>query len=174
MSALRGSRAQGSFNMCAHHALVNAGERVFDIYIGVFITTVPVTKLFAWGGGGGQGRPCDTRDYEPCLLLQLFLLLQYLLQSCSRGGGGGKGGHVLREAIMAIPYTGLFFFVASCNSRSSHGQYTRSSTEHFQYGAVTSARLLGQNYRNRNFSKVRNYVLGKHLFSNQTMVVSAS
>jgi hypothetical protein len=36
---------------------------------------------------------------------------------------------------MAIPYTGLFF-VASCNSRSSHGQYTRSSTEHFQHGAV--------------------------------------
>ncbi len=28
----------------------------------------------------------------------MFLLLQYLLQSCSRGGGGGNnGGHVLRE-----------------------------------------------------------------------------
>jgi hypothetical protein len=64
---------------------------------------------------------------------------------------------------MAIPYTGLSF-AASCNSRSSHGQYTRSSTEHFQYGAVTSARLLGQNYRNRNYSKVRNYVLYKHSF----------
>ena len=25
------------------------------------------------------------------------LLLQYLLQSCSRGGGGNNGGHVLRE-----------------------------------------------------------------------------
>jgi hypothetical protein len=49
---------------------------------------------------------------------------------------------------MAIPYTGLSF-AANCNSRSSHGQYTRSSTEHFQYGAVTSARLLGQNYRNQ-------------------------
>ena len=60
----------------------------------------------------------------------------------------------VQEAIMAIPYTGLFF-AASCNSRSSHGQYTRSSTENFRYGAVTSARLLGQNYRNRNFSKVR-------------------
>jgi hypothetical protein len=69
---------------------------------------------------------------------------------------------------MAIPYTGLFF-VANCNSRSSHSQYTRSSTEHFQYGAVTSARLLGQNYRNQNFSEVRNYVLDKHPFSNQTM-----
>jgi hypothetical protein len=64
---------------------------------------------------------------------------------------------------MAIPYTGLSF-AASCNSRSSHGQYTRSSTEHFQYGAVTSARLLGQNYRNRNYSKVRNYVLYEHSF----------
>jgi hypothetical protein len=75
--------------------------------------------------------------------------------------------------IMAIPCTGLFF-AASCNSRSSHGQYTRSSTEHFQYGAVTSARLLGQNYRNRNFSKVRSYVLYKHSFSNQTMAAPRS
>ena len=56
------------------------------------------------------------------------------------------------RSIMAIPYTGLFI-AASCNSRSSHGQYTRSSTEHtrsstehFQYRTVTSARLLGQNY----------------------------
>jgi hypothetical protein len=63
---------------------------------------------------------------------------------------------------MAIPYTGLSF-AASCNSRSSHGQYTRSSTEHYEYGAVTSVRLLGQNYRNRKYSKVRNYVLDKHL-----------
>jgi hypothetical protein len=61
-------------------------------------------------------------------------------------------------AIMAIPYTGLFI-AASCNSRSSHGQYTRSSTEHLQYGAVTSARLLGRNYSNRNHTdKVRQYV----------------
>jgi hypothetical protein len=65
-------------------------------------------------------------------------------------------------------------FAAICNSRSSHDQYTRSSTEHFEYGAVTSARLLGQNYRNRKYSKVRNYVLDKHPFSNQTMAASAS
>jgi hypothetical protein len=59
---------------------------------------------------------------------------------------------------MAIPYTGLFI-AASCNSRSSHGWYTRSSTEHLQYGAVTSARLLGQNYSNRNHTdKVRQFV----------------
>jgi hypothetical protein len=77
-------------------------------------------------------------------------------------------GCKLEGAIMAIPYTGLSF-AASCNSRSSHGQYTRSSTEHFQYGAVTSARPLGQNYRNRNYSKVRNYVLYIQSFSNQTM-----
>jgi hypothetical protein len=51
-------------------------------------------------------------------------------------------GMPLVSAIMAIPYTGLSF-AASCNSRSSHDQYTRSSTEHFEYGAVTSARLLG-------------------------------
>jgi hypothetical protein len=60
--------------------------------------------------------------------------------------------------MMSIPYTGLFI-AASCNSRSSHGQYTRSSTEHLQYGEVTSARLLGQNYKNQNYSKVSNYVL---------------
>jgi hypothetical protein len=74
---------------------------------------------------------------------------------------------------MAIPYTGLSF-AASCNSRSSHDQYTWSSTEHFEYGAVTSARLLGQNYRNRKYSKVRNYVFDKHLSSKQTMASSSS
>jgi hypothetical protein len=31
----------------------------------VFITAVPIAKLFAWGGGGGQWRPCATKDYEP-------------------------------------------------------------------------------------------------------------
>jgi hypothetical protein len=31
----------------------------------VFIGAVPITKLFAWGGGGGQWRTCATRDYEP-------------------------------------------------------------------------------------------------------------
>ena len=31
-----------------------------------FITAVPITKLFAWGeGGGGEWRTCATRDYEP-------------------------------------------------------------------------------------------------------------
>ncbi len=31
----------------------------------VFITAVPITKLFAGGGGGGEGRTCAKRDYEP-------------------------------------------------------------------------------------------------------------
>jgi hypothetical protein len=39
---------------------------------------------------------------------------------------------------MAIPYTGLFI-AAICNSRFSHGRYTRS------YGTVSSIGLLGQN-----------------------------
>jgi hypothetical protein len=30
----------------------------------VLITAVPITKMFAWGGGG-QWRTCATRDYEP-------------------------------------------------------------------------------------------------------------
>jgi hypothetical protein len=33
----------------------------------------------------------------------------------------------LGESIIAIPYTGLFI-ATYCNSRLSHGQYTRSST----------------------------------------------
>jgi hypothetical protein len=44
------------------------------------------------------------------------LLLQYLLQSCSRGGGGNNGGHVLRETTSR----GLCGLV--CPSRTSeHG-----------------------------------------------------
>ncbi len=31
---------------------------------GVFITAVPITKLFARGGGGMEDM-CATRDYEP-------------------------------------------------------------------------------------------------------------
>jgi hypothetical protein len=34
----------------------------------------------------------------------------------------------VKSAIMAISYTG-FFITASCNSQSSHGQYTRSRTK---------------------------------------------
>jgi hypothetical protein len=50
----------------------------------VFITTGPSTKLLAWGGLGVEG---------DCVCL----LLQDLVQSCWRGGGGGMGGHVVRE-----------------------------------------------------------------------------
>ncbi len=34
------------------------------IQVCVFITVVPITKLFA-RGGGGKWRTCVTRDYEP-------------------------------------------------------------------------------------------------------------
>jgi hypothetical protein len=62
----------------------------------VYITAVPITKLFAGGGNNGV---CV------CLLLQdlvqsclcVCLLLQDLVQSCLHGGGGDMGGHVLRE-----------------------------------------------------------------------------
>jgi hypothetical protein len=74
----------------------------------------------------------------------------------------GSTSRALERQLRSL-YTGLFI-AASCNSRSSHGQYTRSSTEHLQYGTVTSARLLGQNYKNRNYSKVLNYVLYIHSF----------
>jgi hypothetical protein len=63
---------------------------------------------------------------------------------------------------MAIPYTGLFI-AASCNSRSSHGQYTRSSTEQLQYGAVTRAsywdRIIGTGTKIRSLDYVYTYTL---------------
>jgi hypothetical protein len=41
------------------------GRRVrIQARVCVFITAVPITKLFAWGGGK-QWRTCATRDYEP-------------------------------------------------------------------------------------------------------------
>ncbi len=61
------------------------------------------------------------------------------------------------RATTTITFTGLFVDV-SCNSRSSHGKYTRSSTEQLQYGAVTNARLLEQNYRDRNLNMGRDYI----------------
>jgi enterochelin esterase-like enzyme len=42
------------------------------------------------------------------------------------GAGNRHGVVMFGKAIMAILYTGLFI-ATSCNSRSSHGQYTRSS-----------------------------------------------
>jgi hypothetical protein len=41
------------------------GDQEAETAIVVFITTVPITKLFAGGGGGEQWRTCATRDYEP-------------------------------------------------------------------------------------------------------------
>jgi hypothetical protein len=49
----------------------------------VFITAVPITKLFAWGGGDSGGHVLRGPTSRV-----VCLLLQYLLQSCSRGGGG--------------------------------------------------------------------------------------
>ena len=41
------------------------GERERELVkVCVFITAVPITKLFA-RGGGGKWRTCATRDYEP-------------------------------------------------------------------------------------------------------------
>jgi len=54
---------------------------IFRTKVCVFITAGPITKLFA-GGGGGEWRTCA-------------MLLQDLLQSCSRGGEEESGGHVL-------------------------------------------------------------------------------
>jgi hypothetical protein len=71
--------------------------------------------------------------------------------------------HII-TAIMAIPYTGLFI-AAICNSRFSHGRYTRS------YGTVSSIGLLGQNCKPY---MVVHYTFSIHSFSNQTMAVSTS
>ena len=92
----------------------------------VFITAVPITKLFARGGGGSGGhvvRETTSRGLSELMMMMPFhcsfrnkneppaiypslgysppqicpsrtkvcvLLLPYLLQSCSRGGGGGS------------------------------------------------------------------------------------
>jgi hypothetical protein len=43
-------------------------------------------------------RKSDVRDVSGNVSGRgVCLLLQYLLQRCSRGGGGGNGGHVIRE-----------------------------------------------------------------------------
>ena len=39
-------------------------KRCVCVFMCVFITAGPGTKLFAWGGGG-YGRTCATRDDEP-------------------------------------------------------------------------------------------------------------
>jgi hypothetical protein len=45
---------------------------------------------------GAGGHFVGRRD-DPWYCVCMYLLLQYLLQSCSRGGKGDSGGHVLRE-----------------------------------------------------------------------------
>jgi len=67
---------------------------------------------------------------------------------------GSDNGDPLRDNLLPLAACVCFFVL--CNSR--FGQYTRSSTEQFQYGTVTSARLLGQNYRKLNHNMVRHYV----------------
>jgi hypothetical protein len=57
----------------------------------VFITAGPSTKLFAWGGGnmsmGGHVlRETTSRGLGVWVLCAVCLLLQYLIQSCARGG----------------------------------------------------------------------------------------
>ena len=46
----------------------------------------------------------------------MCLLLQYLLQSCSHGGEGDSGGHMLRETTSRRGLCGLV-----CPSRTSEG-----------------------------------------------------
>jgi hypothetical protein len=58
----------------------------------VFITAVPITKLFAWGGGGEQ---CGTHE-EPCTLTQggsLFFLVPLVWESNPKLQGGARPNH---------------------------------------------------------------------------------
>jgi hypothetical protein len=61
----------------------------------VFITSEPITKLFAWGGGGEQWRRCATRDYEPKQLCGLVCPSRTSERGgegyCVKGGGGEEG-----------------------------------------------------------------------------------
>ena len=53
-----------------------------------------IRRAQAWGENKGSAceEECESESQTLCVYY-----LQYLLQSCSRGGGGGYGGHVLRE-----------------------------------------------------------------------------
>jgi len=103
---VRGKVHWGCYNATALYIEVDPQHSRFGC-VCVFITAGPSTKLFAWGGGG-YWRTCATRDVKPRpvwtslpikYLLQYLcvLLLEDLVQSCSRGGGEDGGGHVLRE-----------------------------------------------------------------------------
>ena len=74
--------------------------------VGVVITAGPITKLFAGGGRRRVEDMCyERRRAEACVdesahhalanSVLVCLLLQDLLQSCSRGGEEESGGHVL-------------------------------------------------------------------------------
>jgi hypothetical protein len=74
----------------------------------VFITAGPSTKPFAWGGGDMEDMCYERRRAEACVRLVCVFyycrtlcvfITAVLLQSCSRGRGGGNGGHVLRETM---------------------------------------------------------------------------
>jgi hypothetical protein len=63
-SAYRHPR-QSTKGLLLQLALSNAGGReIVGNYVCVFITTGPITKLFA-GGGGGEWRTCAMIDDEP-------------------------------------------------------------------------------------------------------------
>jgi hypothetical protein len=75
----------------------------------VFITAGPSTKLFAWGGGIWEDMCYERRRADA--LVCVCLLLQDLVQSCLRGGGGDMGGHVIVPVcvfVTAGPSTKLF------------------------------------------------------------------
>ncbi len=55
-----GTREVCDYYCSTYYKAVREGYPVY-----VFITAVPITKLFARGGGGREGRTCATRDYEP-------------------------------------------------------------------------------------------------------------
>jgi hypothetical protein len=54
----------------------------------VFITAVPITKLFA--RGGGEWRTCATRGYEPRgdVCVCVFITAVPVTKLFARGGGG--------------------------------------------------------------------------------------
>ena len=77
------SRGRGCVGWSAHHTLVNVasiGVRSSDFGVGkpvlcvfitagpcVFITAVPITKLFAWGEGDSEDMCYDRRQAEACV-----------------------------------------------------------------------------------------------------------
>ncbi len=81
-------------------SLCHGGRPGFQVGV-CFITAGPITKLFAWGGGG-EWRTCAMRDDEPRPVWMNLLITHKLARFAAGPGAGGVC------FITAGPITKLF------------------------------------------------------------------